>query len=102
MLGQLLSDPFLSGVRDGMEAMDSGEGGMMCGRGCGGGGGGGGGDDDDDLSPCSPQPPHIVAEHSYSLCGDSRPQSPLSHLNGEQEGEEGEAGQGLNHRLWDG
>ncbi|CAL8318377.1 unnamed protein product [Lota lota] len=82
LLGQLLSDPFLSGVRDGMEAIESGEGGVMCGRGC---------DDDDDLAPCSPQPPHIVAEHSYSLCGDSRPQSPLSHLNGEQGGEEGEA-----------
>uniref|UniRef100_A0A8C4ZB32 Cyclic AMP-responsive element-binding protein 3-like protein 2 n=1 Tax=Gadus morhua TaxID=8049 RepID=A0A8C4ZB32_GADMO len=56
LLGQLLSDPFLSGVRDGME------------------------------------PPHVVAEHSYSLCGDSRPQSPLSHLTGEQEGEEGDSG----------
>ncbi|XP_059894617.1 cyclic AMP-responsive element-binding protein 3-like protein 2 [Gadus macrocephalus] len=86
LLGQLLSDPFLSGVRDGMEVLESGQGGVMCGRGCGGGGD----DDDDDLSPCSPQPPHVVVEHSYSLCGDSRPQSPLSHLTGEQEGEEGE------------
>ncbi|XP_040886003.1 cyclic AMP-responsive element-binding protein 3-like protein 2 isoform X2 [Toxotes jaculatrix] len=64
LLGQLLSDPFLSGVRDGVEAME-GE------HGC-------------DLSPSSPLPPHITAEHSYSLCGDSRPQSPLSHLTGEQ------------------
>ncbi|XP_067347291.1 cyclic AMP-responsive element-binding protein 3-like protein 2 isoform X2 [Channa argus] len=64
LLGQLLSDPFLSGVRDGVEAMEGDEGG--------------------DLSPSSPLPPHITAEHSYSLCGDSRPQSPLSHLTGEQ------------------
>uniref|UniRef100_A0A8C5B8Q8 Cyclic AMP-responsive element-binding protein 3-like protein 2 n=1 Tax=Gadus morhua TaxID=8049 RepID=A0A8C5B8Q8_GADMO len=64
LLGQLLSDPFLSGVRDGMEVLESGQGG----------------------------PPHVVAEHSYSLCGDSRPQSPLSHLTGEQEGEEGDSG----------
>ncbi|CAB1345730.1 unnamed protein product [Coregonus sp. 'balchen'] len=60
LLGQLLSDPFLSG-REG-EAMDEGE----------------------DFTPSSPLPPHIQAEHSYSLCGDSRPQSPLSHLPGEQ------------------
>uniref|UniRef100_A0A3P8YKU9 Cyclic AMP-responsive element-binding protein 3-like protein 2 n=1 Tax=Esox lucius TaxID=8010 RepID=A0A3P8YKU9_ESOLU len=66
LLGQLLSDPFLSG-RDG-EAMDEGE----------------------DLTPSSPLPPHIQAEHSYSLCGDSRPQSPLSHLAGEQGSEAGE------------
>ncbi|XP_056133204.1 cyclic AMP-responsive element-binding protein 3-like protein 2 isoform X2 [Lampris incognitus] len=64
LLGQLLSDPFLSGVRGGVEAME--------------------GEDGSDLSPSSPLPPHITAEHSYSLCGDSRPQSPLSHLNGEQ------------------
>ncbi|XP_008313664.1 cyclic AMP-responsive element-binding protein 3-like protein 2 isoform X2 [Cynoglossus semilaevis] len=64
LLGQLLSDPFLSGVRDSMEAM---EGHMNI----------------DDLSPSSPLTPHITAEHSYSLCGDSRPQSPLSHLTGE-------------------
>uniref|UniRef100_A0A8C7D202 Cyclic AMP-responsive element-binding protein 3-like protein 2 n=1 Tax=Oncorhynchus kisutch TaxID=8019 RepID=A0A8C7D202_ONCKI len=60
LLGQLLSDPFLSG-REG-EAMDEGE----------------------DFTPSSPLPPHIQAEHSYSLCGDSRPQSPVSHLPGEQ------------------
>lgn len=70
LLGQLLSDPFLSGVRYGMEVM---EGGDCC-----------------DLSPSSPLPPHITAEHSYSLCGDSRPQSPLSHLTGEQGSEAGE------------
>ncbi|KAM8883959.1 cyclic AMP-responsive element-binding protein 3-like protein 2 [Synchiropus picturatus] len=63
LLGQLLSDPFLSGVRGGGEAME--------------------GDDGGDMSPSSPLPPHITAEHSYSLCGDSRPQSPLSHLTGE-------------------
>ncbi|XP_044042090.1 cyclic AMP-responsive element-binding protein 3-like protein 2 isoform X2 [Siniperca chuatsi] len=64
LLGQLLSDPFLSGVRGGVEAME--------------------GEDGGSLSPSSPLPPHITAEHSYSLCGDSRPQSPLSHLTGEQ------------------
>ncbi|XP_047431696.1 cyclic AMP-responsive element-binding protein 3-like protein 2 [Mugil cephalus] len=64
LLGQLLSDPFLSGGRGGVEAME--------------------GEDGSDLSPSSPLPPHITAEHSYSLCGDSRPQSPLSHLTGEQ------------------
>ncbi|XP_068442775.1 cyclic AMP-responsive element-binding protein 3-like protein 2 [Clinocottus analis] len=64
LLGQLLSDPFLSGVRGGVEAME--------------------GEDGGELSPSSPLPPHITAEHSYSLCGDSRPQSPLSHLTGEQ------------------
>ncbi|XP_074481968.1 cyclic AMP-responsive element-binding protein 3-like protein 2 [Sebastes fasciatus] len=64
LLGQLLSDPFLSGVRGGgVEAMEM--------------------EDGSDLSPSSPLPPHITAEHSYSLCGDSRPQSPLSHLTGE-------------------
>ncbi|XP_060942154.1 cyclic AMP-responsive element-binding protein 3-like protein 2 [Limanda limanda] len=65
LLGQLLSDPFLSGGRGGVEDMEGDE-------------------DDSDLSPSSPLPPHITAEHSYSLCGDSRPQSPLSHLTGEQ------------------
>lgn len=65
LLGQLLSDPFLSGVRGGVEEAMEGE---DCGE----------------LSPSSPLPPHITAEHSYSLCGDSRPQSPLSHLTGEQ------------------
>lgn len=58
LLGQLLSDPFLSGRGDAM-------------------------DTEEDLTPASPVPPHIQAEHSYSLCGDSRPQSPLSHLPGE-------------------
>ncbi|XP_026182982.1 cyclic AMP-responsive element-binding protein 3-like protein 2 isoform X2 [Mastacembelus armatus] len=64
LLGQLLSDPFLSVVKGDTEAME--------------------GEDGGDLSPSSPLPPHITAEHSYSLCGDSRPQSPLSHLTGEQ------------------
>ncbi|KAM4569416.1 cyclic AMP-responsive element-binding protein 3-like protein 2 isoform 2-T2 [Odontesthes bonariensis] len=63
LLGQLLSDPFLSGGRGEVEAME--------------------GEDGSELSPSSPLPPHITAEHSYSLCGDSRPQSPLSHLTGE-------------------
>ncbi|XP_060885402.1 cyclic AMP-responsive element-binding protein 3-like protein 2 [Labrus mixtus] len=71
LLGQLLSDPFLSGVRGGVEAME--------------------GEDGGDLSPSSPLPPHITAEHSYSLCGDSRPQSPLSHLTGEHGSEAGES-----------
>lgn len=70
LLGQLLSDPFLSGVRGAVEAME--------------------GEDSGDLSPSSPLPPHITAEHSYSLCGDSRPQSPLSHLTGEQGSDAGE------------
>lgn len=70
LLGQLLSDPFLSGVRGGGEAMEG---------------------DDGDLSPSSPLPPHITAEHSYSLCGDSRPQSPLSHLTGEPGSEAAES-----------
>lgn len=72
LLGQLLSDPFLSGGRAGAEAME--------------------GEDGGDLSPSSPLPPHITAEHSYSLCGDSRPQSPLSHLTGEQGSDAGEQG----------
>uniref|UniRef100_A0A3Q2SRR3 Cyclic AMP-responsive element-binding protein 3-like protein 2 n=1 Tax=Fundulus heteroclitus TaxID=8078 RepID=A0A3Q2SRR3_FUNHE len=63
LLGQLLSDPFLSGDKGGAESME--------------------GEDSSELSPSSPLPPHITAEHSYSLCGDSRPQSPLSHLTGE-------------------
>ncbi|XP_038156151.1 cyclic AMP-responsive element-binding protein 3-like protein 2 [Cyprinodon tularosa] len=63
LLGQLLSDPFLSGDKGDEEPME--------------------GEDGGDLSPSSPLPPHITAEHSYSLCGDSRPQSPLSHLTGE-------------------
>ncbi|XP_066523277.1 cyclic AMP-responsive element-binding protein 3-like protein 2 isoform X2 [Hoplias malabaricus] len=56
LLGQLLSDPFLSGREEQM--MDT----------------------EEELIPSSPVPPHIQAEHSYSLSGDSRPQSPLSHL----------------------
>lgn len=71
LLGQLLSDPFLSGVRGGVEAME--------------------GEDGSDLSPSSPLPPHITAEHSYSLCGDSRPQSPLSHLTGDPGSEAGDS-----------
>ncbi|XP_028256304.1 cyclic AMP-responsive element-binding protein 3-like protein 2 isoform X1 [Parambassis ranga] len=71
LLGQLLSDPFLSGGRSGVEAME--------------------GEDGSDLSPSSPLPPHITAEHSYSLCGDSRPQSPLSHLTGEPGSEAAES-----------
>jgi len=70
LLGQLLSDPFLSGGRCEVEAME--------------------GEDGGELSPSSPLPPHITAEHSYSLCGDSRPQSPLSHLTGEHGSEAGE------------
>uniref|UniRef100_A0AAY4C541 Cyclic AMP-responsive element-binding protein 3-like protein 2 n=1 Tax=Denticeps clupeoides TaxID=299321 RepID=A0AAY4C541_9TELE len=65
LLGQLLSDPFLSGQEEAMDAMD------------------------EDLTPSSPVPPHIQAEHSYSLSGDSRPQSPLSHLPGEPGSETG-------------
>lgn len=64
LLGQLLSDPFLSGRGDAM-------------------------DTEEDLTPASPVPPHIQAEHSYSLCGDSRPQSPLSHLPGEPSSDAG-------------
>ncbi|XP_072309823.1 cyclic AMP-responsive element-binding protein 3-like protein 2 [Eucyclogobius newberryi] len=71
LLGQLLSDPFLSGVRGGSgEAMEG---------------------DDGELSPSFPISPHITVEHSYSLCGDSRPQSPLSHLTGEHGSEAGES-----------
>ncbi|KAM9705851.1 cyclic AMP-responsive element-binding protein 3-like protein 2 isoform 1-T1 [Menidia menidia] len=71
LLGQLLSDPFLSGGRGEEEAME--------------------GEDGGELSPSSPLPPHITAEHSYSLCGDSRPQSPLSHLTGEHGSEAAES-----------
>lgn len=70
LLGQLLSDPFLSGVRGGGDAMEG---------------------DDGELSPSSPISPHITVEHSYSLCGDSRPQSPLSHLTGDHGSEAGES-----------
>ncbi|XP_076153088.1 cyclic AMP-responsive element-binding protein 3-like protein 2 [Alosa pseudoharengus] len=66
LLGQLLSDPFLSGRG---EAMDT----------------------EEDLTPASPVPPHIQAEHSYSLSGDSRPQSPLSHLPGEPGSDAGDS-----------
>ncbi|XP_057710672.1 cyclic AMP-responsive element-binding protein 3-like protein 2 [Corythoichthys intestinalis] len=66
LLGQLLSDPFLSGARGCGARSDDGE-----------------GEDRGDLCASSPLP-HIAAEHSYSLCGDSRPQSPLSHLTGER------------------
>ncbi|KAK3518204.1 hypothetical protein QTP70_033899 [Hemibagrus guttatus] len=59
LLGQLLSDPFLSGRSEIMDV-------------------------EEELSPASPPPPHIQAEHSYSLSGDSRPQSPLSHLTTEK------------------
>ncbi|MEQ2202729.1 Cyclic AMP-responsive element-binding protein 3-like protein 2, partial [Xenoophorus captivus] len=69
LLGQLLSDPFLSEDKGGVESME--------------------GEDGGELSPSSPLPPHITAEHSYSLCGDSRPQSPLSHLTGEHGSEAG-------------
>uniref|UniRef100_A0A8D0CCU9 Cyclic AMP-responsive element-binding protein 3-like protein 2 n=1 Tax=Salvator merianae TaxID=96440 RepID=A0A8D0CCU9_SALMN len=52
VLGQLLNDPFLSDKNEMMEV---------------------------ELCPASPAP-LIQAEHSYSLCGDSRPQSPLTHI----------------------
>uniref|UniRef100_A0A8D0L3Z7 Cyclic AMP-responsive element-binding protein 3-like protein 2 n=1 Tax=Sphenodon punctatus TaxID=8508 RepID=A0A8D0L3Z7_SPHPU len=52
VLGQLWNDPFLSEKNEMMEV---------------------------ELSPASPAP-LIQAEHSYSLCGDSRPQSPLTHI----------------------
>ncbi|XP_051543791.1 cyclic AMP-responsive element-binding protein 3-like protein 2 isoform X2 [Myxocyprinus asiaticus] len=66
LLGQLLSDPFLSGRGDAM-------------------------DTEEELTPASPVPPLIQAEHSYSLCGDSRPQSPLSHLPGEPGSDAGDS-----------
>ncbi|XP_051817694.1 cyclic AMP-responsive element-binding protein 3-like protein 2 [Antechinus flavipes] len=55
VLGQLLNDPFLSEKNEMMEV---------------------------ETSPASPAP-LIQAEHSYSLCGDSRPQSPLTHISNE-------------------
>ncbi|XP_020853720.1 cyclic AMP-responsive element-binding protein 3-like protein 2 isoform X1 [Phascolarctos cinereus] len=55
VLGQLLNDPFLSEKNEMMEV---------------------------EPSPASPAP-LIQAEHSYSLCGDSRPQSPLTHMSAE-------------------
>ncbi|KAK1168798.1 cyclic AMP-responsive element-binding protein 3-like protein 2 isoform X1 [Acipenser oxyrinchus oxyrinchus] len=64
ILGQLLSDPFLS---DRSEAMET-----------------------EEEKLASPSPPHIQTEHSYSLSGDSRPQSPLTHLPGEGGREQGD------------
>ncbi|XP_072528835.1 cyclic AMP-responsive element-binding protein 3-like protein 2 isoform X3 [Salminus brasiliensis] len=45
----------------------------------------------EELIPTSPVPPHIQAEHSYSLSGDSRPQSPLSHLPGDAGNKSGDS-----------
>uniref|UniRef100_A0A8C0BML5 cAMP responsive element binding protein 3 like 2 n=1 Tax=Buteo japonicus TaxID=224669 RepID=A0A8C0BML5_9AVES len=42
-----------------------------------------------ELSPASPAP-LIQAEHSYSLCGDSRPQSPLTHISTDDNFNEGD------------
>lgn len=61
VLGQLLNDPFLSEKNEMMEV---------------------------ELSPVSPAP-LIQAEHSYSLCGDSRPQSPLTHISADDNFNEG-------------
>ncbi|NXX86422.1 CR3L2 protein, partial [Urocolius indicus] len=61
VLGQLLNDPFLSEKNEIMEV---------------------------ELSPASPAP-LIQAEHSYSLCGDSRPQSPLTHISTDDNFNEG-------------
>lgn len=61
VLGQLLNDPFLSEKNEVMEV---------------------------ELSPASPAP-LIQAEHSYSLCGDSRPQSPLTHISNDDNFNEG-------------
>ena len=36
-----------------------------------------------------PPTPGIQAEHSYSLCGDSRPQSPLTHISTDDNFNEG-------------
>nr|XP_033814134.1 cyclic AMP-responsive element-binding protein 3-like protein 2 isoform X1 [Geotrypetes seraphini] len=55
VLGQLLNDPYLSEKNEMMEM---------------------------DLPPASPAP-LIQAEHSYSLCDDSRPLSPLTHVSTE-------------------
>ncbi|KAJ7410539.1 Cyclic AMP-responsive element-binding protein 3-like protein 2 [Willisornis vidua] len=62
VLGQLLNDPFLSEKNEIMEV---------------------------ELSPASPAP-LIQAEHSYSLCGDSRPQSPLTHISADDNFNEGD------------
>lgn len=61
VLGQLLNDPFLSEKNEIMEV---------------------------ELSLASPAP-LIQAEHSYSLCGDSRPQSPLTHISTDDNFNEG-------------
>lgn len=61
VLGHLLNDPFLSEKNEMMEV---------------------------ELSPASPAP-LIQAEHSYSLCGDSRPQSPLTHISTDDNFNEG-------------
>lgn len=61
VLGQLLNDPFLSEKNEAMEV---------------------------ELSPASPAP-LIQVEHSYSLCGDSRPQSPLTHISTDDNFNEG-------------
>lgn len=72
VLGQLLNDPFLSEKNEIMEV---------------------------ELSPASPAP-LIQAEHSYSLCGDSRPQSPLTHISTDDNFNEGTAHWALVHLLW--
>lgn len=72
VLGQLLNDPFLSEKNEIMEV---------------------------ELSPASPAP-LIQAEHSYSLCGDSRPQSPLTHISTDDNFNEGTAHWAHVHLLW--
>ncbi|XP_076861620.1 cyclic AMP-responsive element-binding protein 3-like protein 2 [Brachyhypopomus gauderio] len=66
LLGQLLSDPFLSGRGEAMDGVE-------------------------ELTRSSPAPPPIQVEHSYSLSGDSRPQTPLCHLLGETASEPGDS-----------
>lgn len=65
LLGQLLSDPFLS---ERSEVMD----------------------EDEDLNLSSSPHPHIQVEHSYSLTGDSHSQPPISHLATESTAHPGE------------
>lgn len=72
VLGQLLNDPFLSEKNEIMEV---------------------------ELSPASPAP-LIQAEHSYSLCGDSRPQSPLTHISTDDNFNEGTTHWAHVHLLW--
>lgn len=72
VLGQLLNDPFLSEKNEIMEV---------------------------ELSPASPAP-LIQAEHSYSLCGDSRPQSPLTHISTDDNFNEGTMHWALVHLSW--